>query len=116
MSVAPPSVVGDLIGCLIDGGEDQMTTIDCDTCPVRGRHCGDCFVPVLAGTRTQDLPSPTTSRGGAGRVPPEAAERLPLDRAEVAAVGAFVRAGLITPAASGAVYAERVRSAWSEAG
>ena len=22
-------------------------TIDCETCPVRGRMCGDCFVPVL---------------------------------------------------------------------
>ena len=23
--------------------------IDCDTCPVRGDHCGDCVVSVLLG-------------------------------------------------------------------
>ncbi len=108
MSVGPPSVIGDLIGCLIDGGEDQMTTIDCDTCPVRGRHCGDCFVPVLARTWTHDLPTPTVGDGGQ--------ERQPLDRAEASAVGAFVRAGLIEPAGVAALYAERVRPAWSEAG
>lgn len=23
--------------------------IDCDTCPVRGEHCGDCAISVLLG-------------------------------------------------------------------
>ncbi|MDF9715921.1 hypothetical protein INN71_16135 [Nocardioides sp. ChNu-153] len=31
-----------------------MTTIDCDTCQVRGLHCHDCVVTALLG------PPPTT--------------------------------------------------------
>jgi hypothetical protein len=80
------------------------TTIDCQTCPVRGRHCGDCFVPVLGrlwleeprwrATPEQTTTEPTTT---------EPAEHLtalsgvPLDSDELAAVSAFVRAGLVAP-------------------
>ena len=28
---------------------DMTTTIDCDTCEVRGLHCHDCVVTVLLG-------------------------------------------------------------------
>jgi hypothetical protein len=28
---------------------DMNTTIDCDTCTVRGLHCHDCVVTVLLG-------------------------------------------------------------------
>lgn len=73
------------------------TTIDCDTCPVRGRHCGDCFVPVL-GRVWLDGPE---SRDEVRTAPPEDAEDLllglPLDTDELAAVSAFVRAGLVHP-------------------
>lgn len=67
------------------------TTIDCQTCPVRGRHCGDCFVPVLgkvwleAPRVPQDL------------MPFEEEAGQPLTSDELAAVGAFVRAGLVHP-------------------
>lgn len=88
-----------------------MTTIDCQTCPVRGRHCGDCFVPVLgrAWLQTPSV-SPRTDPGEDGPgddystardtdryLGPEPADPVPLDRAEEAAVEAFVRAGLVHP-------------------
>lgn len=63
----------------------SLLTIDCTTCPVRGRHCGDCFVPVLARDWVEEEPT------GDGT--------LPLDPAELAAVAAFVRTGLV-PAAT----------------
>lgn len=68
-------------------------TIDCETCPVRGRHCGDCMVPVLATVWLDDppvrptAPAPQEVSHGAG---------LPLDFEETEAVEAFVRAGLIS--------------------
>ncbi len=89
------------------------TTIDCQTCPVRGRHCGDCFVPVLGRLWLQDprprpgadgdpdpLPTGDAATGGlSGALGELLAEPLgePLDDEELAAVGAFVRAGLVTP-------------------
>ena len=73
------------------------TTIDCDSCPVRGRHCGDCFVPVLGRLWLE-----TPGHGGRpdATAQPRAAESepgsmTPLDSDELAAVGAFVRAGLV---------------------
>ena len=73
-------------------------TIDCQTCPARGRLCGDCFVPVLGRTW---LGGPTRAprQEPAGRPSgPDGTEDLvPLDTDELAAVSAFVRAGLVTP-------------------
>lgn len=68
-------------------------TIDCQTCPVRGRHCGDCMVPVLATVWLTDppvRPRAATPQGGAG------GGSLPLDFEETEAVEAFARAGLIS--------------------
>lgn len=81
-----------------------MTTIDCDSCPVRGRHCGDCFVPLLV--RGWDLGGAAAPAGRDAPAGPDP-RSLPLDRAERAAVGAFVRAGLIAPAAADRVRARR---------
>lgn len=82
-------------------------TIDCQTCPVRGRMCGDCFVPVLGRAWLQD-PEPRSRPGRAEAdarraVGPQAGPqagpgaRVPLDTDELAAVSAFVRAGLVDP-------------------
>lgn len=109
LSVLTPSVV--------DKEVDTMTTttIDCETCPVRGRHCGDCFVPVLGrlwlGTPTQ---RPTGGHAGAptdgvaddgddGSVRPAT---VALDTDELAAVSAFVRAGLVEPGEAAGARAE----------
>jgi hypothetical protein len=90
-----------------------MTTIDCDTCPVRGRHCGDCFVPLLVGGpdagRPVGVPDPVAP-------PRSAPQLLALDRAERAAVGAFVRAGLLAPAAADRVRARPTGSGLSAVG
>ena len=79
----------------------MSVTIDCESCPVRGRHCGDCFVPVLAKAwleepRTRPRPAPE---------PQERPMSMPLDFEETEAVEAFVRAGLISRA-----DAQRVRA------
>ncbi|MGC5583637.1 hypothetical protein [Ornithinimicrobium sp. W1665] len=111
------------------------TTIDCQTCPVRGRHCGDCFVPVLGAVWLQTpTAAPTRPQGdrevpddrvflddqddrgflddlddredGVGTGPP----RVRLDTDELAAVSAFVRAGLVTPEEASSARAELVDS------
>lgn len=64
-------------------------TIDCQTCPARGRHCGDCFVPVLGRAwAEQDARAPVQDGGAGGG--------LPLDAGEEAAVHVLVRAGLVS--------------------
>jgi hypothetical protein len=80
------------------------TTIDCDTCPVRGRHCGDCFVPVLGrlwlGTPEQvarPAPEPEETSQTDHEERPRPDRTAPLDTDELAAVSAFVRAGLVDP-------------------
>ncbi|MFK5633873.1 MULTISPECIES: hypothetical protein [unclassified Ornithinimicrobium] len=76
------------------------TTIDCQTCPVRGRHCGDCFVPVLGQIwlDAPRVPAPSAEVGAAaGALEAPATLGLPLDTDELAAVSAFVRAGLVQP-------------------
>ncbi|WP_151524104.1 hypothetical protein [Serinicoccus kebangsaanensis] len=79
--------------------------IDCETCPVRGRHCGDCFVPVLGRIWLQDPVRSAPAEPGT-RSEPEAEHRpvgpeedvtAALDSDELAAVSAFVRAGLVAP-------------------
>ncbi len=117
MSVPAPSVVGmkevDPVNpypTTPPPPHDQaVTLIDCQTCPVRGRHCGDCFVPVL-GRLWLDDPAPASAPGSAPGADPAAQEppggdepvqqhgTARLDTDELAAVGAFVRAGLVTPA------------------
>lgn len=104
------------------------TTIDCQTCPVRGRHCGDCFVPVLGrlwlGTPTvpaqvpvadeQELPGvlETEQEGQSDARPTTVA----LTSDELAAVGAFVRAGLVCPEEADRLRAELVPTAGYAAG
>ena len=69
-------------------------TIDCETCPVRGRHCGDCIVPLLGRAWLEE---PQTIRR---RESPEAMSTptatMPLDFEETEAVEAFARLGLIS--------------------
>lgn len=78
-----------------------MITIDCQTCPVRGRLCGDCFVPVL-GRGWVSQPQPL--------VPIEdlftGCPGLPLDVAERDAVAIFVRQGMVT--------ADEARDLWAQ--
>lgn len=69
-------------------------TIDCETCPVRGRHCGDCIVPLLGRTWLEE---PTTVRSPQPSDADAASrESLPLDFEEMEAVEAFAHAGLIS--------------------
>ena len=96
-----------------DGG--STTVIDCRTCPVRGRLCGDCFVPVLGRMWLED-PAPRPEE-----VPDRSAQRqpavsdhpgpglAPLDSDELAAVSAFVRAELIAPEEARGVGAQVTR-------
>ncbi len=89
------------------------TTIDCQTCPVRGRHCGDCFVPVL-GRLWLEEPRPRADLAATGPDPQAdvaaVAAGAPLDPDELAAVGAFVRAGLVHPDEAAAARAEVTRT------
>jgi hypothetical protein len=71
-------------------------TIDCETCPVRGRHCGDCFVPVLARAWLEDPQRVTPPEPEPA--PPEQGASLALDFEETEALEAFVHAGLISRA------------------
>lgn len=98
-------------------------TIDCQTCPVRGRMCGDCFVPVLGRTWLQPPSGEPPRHPGDGlpvdACPPErpADEHLaPLDTDELAAVSAFVRAGLVDPEEASRARAEVVAGVRSAAG
>lgn len=84
-----------------------MTTIDCDTCPVRGRHCADCFVPVLGRlwlAEEQRLPRVAADGTAA------------LDDAEAAAAHAFVRAGLVDPEEVRGLRAQVITPAWGAVG
>lgn len=104
-------------------------TIDCDTCPGRGRLCGDCFVPVLGRVWLQDpqVRPDTPEPGGrpGQRVHParehdpgveEMSRGVPLDTDELAAVSAFVRAGLVDPAQAAQARAQLTGSARFAAG
>ena len=123
-------------------------TIDCQTCPARGRLCGDCFVPVL-GRQWLGLPldgdrsgAPRTGqdparrdragqdlarRDRAGQDPAGEDQGVPerpdladgpgqmgqaLTSDELAAVGAFVRAGLVDPEEAARARAE-VDDSWA---
>lgn len=84
-------------------------TIDCETCPVRGRHCGDCMVPVLAKVWLGD---PAVRPAAVAEPEHEHGDRpasLPLDFEETEAVEAFVRAGLISRASVAGVRAQSTR-------
>ena len=96
-----------------------MTTIDCQTCPVRGRMCGDCFVPVVARQWLAD-PVPVHHRTGhpspAGGAGAGVDAGLELDDAEWEAVDVFVRAGLVNALDAAGVSATRTASLWSDVG
>lgn len=82
-----------------------MITIDCQTCPARGRLCGDCFVPVLGrGWIGEEAGAPVPTQAAPAPVP--LALTAPLDCDELAAVSAFVRAGLVDPAEAALARAE----------
>lgn len=110
--------------------------IDCQTCPVRGTHCAECMVPVVArqwlaepgvGPR-HDLGRDRRSTRAAGG-PMVGVDRDTvhqddvdldegeLDDAEWEAVDVFVRAGMInTLVAAGATATVAARGAWSRVG
>ena len=100
-------------------------TIDCQTCPARGRLCGDCFVPVLGQSWLQDGhdhgdgPRNRPDQGDGHRHAPVAAgtsRHVPLDSDELAAVSAFVRAGLVDPREADRASAELTRARRSAVG
>lgn len=61
---------------------ERAARIDCDTCPIAGRGCGDCMVALLGPVR------------------------LRLDEAEQRAVERLVRAGLVSPEVARDAHAE----------
>lgn len=91
-------------------------TIDCETCPVRGRHCGDCIVPVLGRVWLAEAPgrpveTTTPAPAAAEHTAPTAESNrgranLPLDFEETEAVEAFARAGLISRVEASGVRAQ----------
>lgn len=91
-----------------------MITIDCQTCPARGRLCGDCFVPVLgrgwvadgAGHQAPARQEPALPPSRPTAAPVPVALTAPLDSDELAAVSAFVRAGLVDPEEAALARAE----------
>lgn len=96
----------------------QMTpttfTIDCATCPAAGRLCGDCFVPVLGQVWLQE-PAVRQPREPA-TVATGHRQTCPLDSDELAAVSAFVRAGLVEPQEAALARAELTGASRSAAG
>jgi hypothetical protein len=96
-----------------------MTTIDCQTCPVRGRMCGDCFVPVVARQWLSDPVPVHYGRGDPSPTPagdPGVETGLELDDAEWEAVDVFVRAGLVNALDAAGLSATRARRVWSDVG
>lgn len=103
-------------------------TIDCETCPARGRLCGDCFVPVLGrtwldGPAGRNLQQPRQESPSAGLTSAQlddpvrpGADFAPLDTDELAAVSAFVRAGLVSPDEAVGAQAELTGGARSAVG
>lgn len=106
-------------------------TIDCDTCPGRGRLCGDCFVPVLGKIwlqepsvrRADPSTTGTTNATDAPERPGDPRTRdlvlsqgVALDSDELDAVSAFVRAGLVDPDEAVRARAQLTGSARSATG
>lgn len=99
--------------------------IDCQTCPVRGTHCADCIVPVVAQQWLADPRVGPPVRPGRHREAPGVQRRgfdVPdredeLDDAEWEAVDAFVRAGMVnTLAAAGSTAKVAAEGVWSRVG
>jgi hypothetical protein len=79
--------------------------VDCDSCEVRGRSCGDCAIGVLLGM--PEVPSaapaaPSADTGGAGgwiavggEHVPSGAPRVQLDAAERQALAVLADQGLL---------------------
>lgn len=65
--------------------------IDCDSCEVRGRACGECVVGVLLGV--PGVPARETSGPAAGR--PSGAPALQLDAPEQRALAVLADQGLV---------------------
>lgn len=65
--------------------------IDCDSCEVRGRACGDCVVGVLLGV--PGVPPRVASEEAAGR--PPGAPALQLDAPEQRALAVLADQGLV---------------------
>lgn len=72
--------------------------IECESCPVRDRHCADCMVTVLLG-----MPAPVAS-------PVEDELRLVLDDRERRGVQTLFAAGLISESEARGARAVRERA------
>ena len=92
---------------------------DCETCPVRGRHCDDCVVATFLGlptitTRTEpgaSRPAADEDRGGAVAIG-GGDPGLELLAEERATVRRLVAAGLLAPEDAAGLRAEVVADPW----
>jgi hypothetical protein len=89
---------------------------DCETCPVRGRHCDDCVVATFLGLPTVPTRAvPETGRPLSDPEGPEVAEGVPgleLVAEERATVRRLVAAGLLAPEDAAGLRAEVVADPW----
>ncbi|MFC5952356.1 hypothetical protein ACFQH9_29230 [Pseudonocardia lutea] len=75
--------------------------VDCDSCEVRGRSCGDCAIGVLLGMPEvpSAAPDDTPEAGGwvavGGEHVPSGAPRVQLDAAERQALAVLADQGLL---------------------
>lgn len=93
-----------------------MTIIDCHSCPVRGRHCGQCIVPVVA-RQWLDMPVVHVAELDDAELDDIKLDDAELDDAEWEAVDVFERAGLLnTLAAAGARASVEPVRVWSRVG
>ena len=89
---------------------------DCETCPVRGRHCDDCVVATFLGLPT--APPRVAHETDRPLSAPEAPELLPQGRSlelvaeERATVRRLVAAGLLAPEDAAGLRAEVVADPW----
>ena len=89
---------------------------DCETCPVRGRHCDDCVVATFLGLPA--APPRVVHETGRPLSDPEAPPLLPQGAAlelvaeERATVRRLVAAGLLAPEDAAGLRAEVVADPW----
>jgi hypothetical protein len=72
--------------------------VDCDSCEVRGRSCGDCAIGVLLGMPEVPAAGPVAADGVAAagdRDLPSGAPRVQLDAAERQALAVLADQGLL---------------------
>lgn len=71
--------------------------IDCDTCEVRGKACGDCVVSFLTIPVRPGATEPAVRAGAAELTVRAALAPVTMDDDQAAAVQALVEGGLVPP-------------------